>query len=141
MQKKIPYGMIMINVARPHGGGMKMSLSGKVKRLRIYVGSELYYNEKPLYRAILEQARMLDIAGGTVFQGVEGYGAHSRMIRASRFLELSSDLPVVVEIIETEEKLAKLETFLRASLTKGLVTVEDVDVLLYQAKTGAEKDK
>lgn len=110
-----------------------MALAGKVKRLRIYIGEEAYYDKKPLYRAILEKARKLDIAGGTVFKGIEGYGAYTRLIRTTRFLELSSDLPIVIEIIETPEKLMRLGPFLRDNLTKGLVTVEDVEVVAYSA--------
>ena len=108
-----------------------MALSGKVKKLRIYIGEEAYYDKKPLYRAILEKARKLDIAGATVFKGAEGYGAHTRMIRTTSFLDLSSDLPVVIEIIETPEKLMRLGPFLRDNLTKGMVTVEDVEVVAY----------
>jgi PII-like signaling protein len=111
-----------------------MTLSGSVKRLRIYTGEEAYHENKPLYRAILEEARRLNIAGGTVFKGIEGYGAHTRMIRTTRFLELSSDLPVVIEFVERSENLKKLDGFLRKTLTKGLVTVEDVEVLGYGAK-------
>ncbi|MDR3348496.1 MAG: DUF190 domain-containing protein [Acidaminococcales bacterium] len=113
-----------------------MTLSGTVKRLRIYTGEEAYYDSKPLYRAILEEARRFNIAGGTVFKGIEGYGAHTRMIRTTRFLELSSDLPVVIEFVEKAENLKKLDGFLRKTLTKGLVTIEDVEVLGYGAKSG-----
>lgn len=110
-----------------------MGLSGKVKRLRIYIGEEAYCDKKPLYRAILEKARRLDIAGATVFKGIQSYGASTRLIRASRFLELSSDLPIIIEIIDTPDKLMRLGPFLRDNLTKGLVTVEDVDVIAYSA--------
>ena len=110
-----------------------MALSGKVKRLRIYIGEEAYFEKKPLYRAILEKARKLDIAGATVFKGIEGYGAHTRLIRTTRFLELSSDLPVLIEIVESPEKLMRLGPFLRDNLKRGLVTVEDVDVVAYSA--------
>jgi PII-like signaling protein len=117
-----------------------LQLAGKVKRLRVYIGEEAYHENKPLYRAILEEARKLNIAGGTVFKGLEGYGAHTRLIRANRFLELSSDLPVVVECVERPEKLRELETFLRQTLTKGLITIEDVEVLSYGAgKSGTEE--
>ncbi|MDR2006363.1 MAG: DUF190 domain-containing protein [Acidaminococcales bacterium] len=117
-----------------------MTLSGTVKRLRIYTGEEAYCEDKPLHRAILEEARRLNIAGGTVFKGIEGYGAHTRMIRTTRFLELSSDLPVVIEFVEKMENLKKLDGFLRKNLTKGLVTVEDVEVLGYGAKNAAGDD-
>ncbi len=110
-----------------------MALSGKVKRLRIYIGEEEYCNKKPMHRAILEKARKLDIAGGTVFRGLEGYGANTRTIRASKFLDLSSDLPVVIELIDKPEKLALLRDFLAANIKKGLVTVEDVEVVGYSA--------
>ncbi len=110
-----------------------MALTGKAVRLRIYIGEEEYYNKKPMYRAILEKARKLDIAGGTVFRCMEGYGANTRQIRASKFLDLSSDLPVVVELIDKKEKLELLRGFLKENLKKGLLTSEEVNVLAYSA--------
>ena len=118
-----------------------MNFKGKAKRLRIYIGDEVYHKEKPLYRAILEEARKLNIAGGTVFKGLEGYGAHTRLIRANRLFELSSDLPLVVEFVEQEDKLREIGDFLRRTLTKGLVTIEDVEVLGYGVRQTGGDDR
>ncbi len=112
---------------------MSKKLSGKVKRLRIYVGEEAYVGKKPFYQAVLEEARKHDIAGGTVFKGICGYGAYTRFIRTNRFLELSSDLPIVIEFIEDGENLLKLKSFFEKNLEKGLVTLEEVEVMGYSA--------
>jgi len=107
-------------------------LIGKVGRLRVYIGEDEYLkNNTPLYRALLQKARKLDIAGGTAIKGVDGYGGNTRMLRRTRFLDLSEDMPVVVELIDKRENLAKLEDFLREHMTKGLVTYEEVEVLGY----------
>ena len=116
-----------------------MTMKGKVKRMRIYMGEEASYHDKPLYLAILERARKLDIAGGTVFKCVAGYGANTRKIRTTSFLDLSSDLPIVIELIDTIENLATLEVFLTKNLKKGLVTMEDIYVVGYSANFEPEK--
>lgn len=110
-------------------------LVGKVGRLRVYIGEDEYLsNNVHLYRALLETARKLDIAGGTAIKGIDGYGSNTRMLRKNRFLDLSEDVPIVVELIDKKENLAKLEAFLRKHMTKGLVTYEEVEVLGYGSK-------
>lgn len=110
-------------------------LVGKVGRLRVYIGEDEYLsNNVHLYRALLETARKLDIAGGTAIKGIDGYGSNTRMLRKNRFLDLSEDVPIVVELIDKKENLAKLEDFLRKHMTKGLVTYEEVEVLGYGSK-------
>lgn len=118
-------------------------LNGIVGRLRIYVGEDEYLkNGTPLYRALLENARNLDIAGGTAIKGLDGYGSSTRMLRKHRFLDLSEDFPIVVEIIDKKENLKKLEPFLRKHMEKGLVTYEEVNVLgygVFKVKENEEK--
>ena len=92
-------------------GGAAMKLEGKAKMLRIHFGEDDKWKDKPLYRAIVEKCRELDIAGATVFRGIEGYGA-STLIHRSHLLSFSSDAPIMVSVIDSEEKIQKLIPFL-----------------------------
>ncbi len=84
-------------------GDREMKLAGKARMLRIHFGENDKWKEKPLYRAIVEKCRELDIAGATVFRGVAGYGA-STLIHRSHLLSFSSDAPIMVSVIDSEEK-------------------------------------
>jgi len=100
--------------------------------LRIFVGEADKHDGTPLYEYILLKAREQGLAGGTVIRGIAGFGAHSR-IHTSKILELSSDLPVVIEIVD---ELAKIESFLPvvdAAMSEGMATVEKVHIRLYRA--------
>ncbi|MBX5476237.1 MAG: DUF190 domain-containing protein [Clostridia bacterium] len=99
------------------------------KRLTIYVGEADRWRGIPLYHAIVLEARKLGLAGATVCRGLEGYGAHSR-IHTTRILDLSSDLPVRIEIIDEPEKIARILPFLEQAVQEGLVVTEDVRVHL-----------
>ena len=74
--------------------------------LRILIGEDDRYQNKPLYEQIVLRARELKLAGATVFKGIMGFGAYS-LIRSSRILQLSEDMPIVIEIIDTEENIKK----------------------------------
>lgn len=100
------------------------------RRLRIYLGEADRWDGKPLYEAIVLLARELHLAGATVFRGPMGFGADSR-IHTAKILRLSEDLPLVVEIIDTPAKVALLIPHLQRMMRGGLVTVEDVGVLIY----------
>lgn len=109
-----------------------MRLEGDRRLLRIYIGESNRHGGVPLYEAIVQRARERGLAGATVLRGVEGFGARSRIHRAS-ILRLSEDLPIVVEIVDER---AKIETFLEEiepMIGDGMVTVEAVQVLLYRA--------
>lgn len=99
--------------------------------LRIYVGESDTWEGTTLYRAIVEEARRLNLAGATVLRGMMGFGAASR-IHTARFLRLSEDLPVVVEIVDTEERIAQLRPFLDRAVREGLVTMEKIRVIRYR---------
>jgi uncharacterized protein len=99
--------------------------------LRIFIGESDKHNGKPLYEVIVELARELGLAGATVLRGVMGFGATSR-IHTSRILRLSEDLPVLVEIVDTEEKLNSLIPHLDTLIGEGLVTMEKVKVIAYR---------
>ncbi|MBZ5659518.1 MAG: DUF190 domain-containing protein [Acidobacteriia bacterium] len=107
-----------------------MKLEGKAKMVRIHFGENDTWSEKPLYRAIVEKCRELDIAGATVFRGIEGYGA-STLIHRSHLLSFSSDAPVMVSVIDSEEKIQKLMPYLEQMIHEGLIAISDVEVIKY----------
>lgn len=107
-----------------------MPLPKDCQRLRIYLGEEDRSGDQPLYECIVMTARKLGLAGATVLRGCLGYG-HSSHIHTAKILRLSKDLPLVVEIVETREKLDALLARLDGALTSGLVTLEKVEVLRY----------
>ncbi len=105
-------------------------INGTAKRVRIYLGESDRWKGQALYTSIVQAARAAGLAGATVLRGIEGYGAAS-VIHTARILRLSEDLPIVVEIVDTE---ANLDAFLPDLLTMvggGLVTVDEVQVLHY----------
>jgi len=95
------------------------------KRLRIYVGETDHYDR------IVKKAKELDMAGVTVFRGIMGYGENNRQIRSARLVELSCDLPIVIEIIDSEEYIDKFMPHLDTLVQKGMITIDDVKVLKY----------
>jgi PII-like signaling protein len=109
---------------------MKESETGQL--LRVFIGESDTWQGHSLYQAIVHKARELGLAGATVLRGPMGYGANSRL-HTAKLLELSTDLPIVVEIVDTAEKLQALLPFLDEVVTEGLITIEDVLVLRYRA--------
>ncbi|HMF15634.1 MAG TPA: DUF190 domain-containing protein, partial [Gemmataceae bacterium] len=108
---------------------MKLSETGQL--LRIFIGESDQWHGEPLYRAIVMKARELGLAGATVLRGPMGFGANSRMHTAN-LLELSSDLPVVIEIVDSADKVESLLPFLDETVAEGLITIEGVRVLRYR---------
>lgn len=98
--------------------------------LRIFIAEADQYHGKALYETIVVKARELGLAGATVLRGIMGFGADSR-VHSAKILELSDDLPLVVEIVDTEENLKKILPFLQDAVKDGLVTQERVRVLKY----------
>lgn len=103
--------------------------------LRIFVDETDTYKGKPLYEAIVLKARELNLAGATVFRGIMGYGAHSR-IHTAKILRISEDMPFVIEIVDAEENINKIMPFLDESVREGLVTLERVKVVKYRCDKG-----
>ena len=99
--------------------------------LRIFIGDADRYKGKPLYEQIVLTARELNLAGATVTRGIMGFGAASR-VHTAKLLRLSEDLPVVVELVDTEENLNKLLPFLDEVIREGLITLEKVRVIKYR---------
>ncbi|MDF2572361.1 DUF190 domain-containing protein [Anaerospora sp.] len=108
-------------------------ISSQAKRLRIYIGESDRWKRRSLYQAIVEKAKELDLAGATVFRGLMGYGANSRIHTAS-IVDLSSDLPILVEIIDSEAYIAKLLPFLDEMMEEGMITIDEVEVIKYGSK-------
>ncbi len=96
--------------------------------LRVFFGENDKYEGKPLYRYMVEFCKNKGIAGATVFRGILGYGKSS-VIHKAGFLSLSSDLPIVVEIIDCEEKIQSILPELSRMVEKGLITLERVKVV------------
>ena len=106
--------------------------TGERVLMRIHIGSQDKHEGKPLYQAIVELLRRRHYAGATVFRGVMGFGASSR-IHTDRFLELSVDLPLVIECVETEEKVEAILPELDEMIGGGLITLERAKVIMYRA--------
>src|SRR6266699_4069528 len=108
-----------------------MSLPTEGRLLRIFVGESDRWDGRPLYEAIVLEARKRGLAGATVTKGVMGFGAHSR-IHTAKLLELSQDLPMVIEIVDAPEKIAAFMPDLETMVGDGLITVERAEVVLYR---------
>lgn len=113
-----------------------MKLEGEGKLLRIFIGESDRWQGVPLFEAIVRKVREAGGAGATVIRGIEGFGAHSR-IHTARILRLSEDLPIVIEIVDTAERVDALLPLLDEMIEDGLVTIETVRVLRY--RPGREK--
>jgi hypothetical protein len=109
-----------------------MTLPKEGKLLRIFIGENDKYEGHPLYEWIVRRAREHGLAGATVLRGLEGFGAHSRL-HTAKILRLSSDLPIVVEIVDTQEKIESFLPLVDAAIGEGLATVERVEVRFYRA--------
>jgi len=108
---------------------MKLPESGLL--LRIYIGESDRHSGVPLYEAIVNRARELNLAGATVLKGIMGFGADSR-IHTTKILRLSEDLPIVVEIVDTQSNINSLMPFLDEHVKEGLITIEEVKVIKYR---------
>jgi PII-like signaling protein len=103
---------------------------GKAKLMRIYIGENDKWHDKPLYKALIESMRANDIAGVTIYQGILGYGANRRIHKDSA-LHLSHDRPVMLSVVDTEEKLQAYFPILDEMVQQGLVVLSDVDIIKY----------
>ena len=99
--------------------------------LRILIGENDKYEKRPLYEWIVRKARESGLAGATVLRGLEGFGVHSR-VHTAKILRLSSDLPIVIEIVDTHEKIAQFLPLIDDAITEGLATLENVKIRFYR---------
>jgi uncharacterized protein len=110
-------------------------MTGNASLLRIYIGELDKYHHQPLYEAIVMFAKTNGMAGATVLRGLMSFGANSR-IHTARLLALSEDLPIIIEIVDEEEKVrefvTKLRPYFESSAYGGLVTIETVSVIYYK---------
>ncbi len=112
-----------------------MELTGEAKLLRIFIGESDKVQHVPLYEAIVREAKAGGLAGATAWRGITGYGSGSR-IRTAKLLDLSSDLPVVIEVTDREDRinafLPKLDALFAAADCGGLITIEKVQIIKYR---------
>ncbi|MCP9230204.1 MULTISPECIES: DUF190 domain-containing protein [unclassified Mesorhizobium] len=107
-----------------------MKIPTQAQLLRIFIGENDKADGRPLYEVIVLRAREMQIAGATVLRGAMGFG-HSSRLHTTKILRLSEDLPLVIEIVDDEEKLAAFLPVLETIMTSGLITLEKVQVLQY----------
>lgn len=112
-----------------------MQVPREATLLRIFIGEDDKADGRPLYEAIVLKARELHLAGATVLRGPMGYG-HSSRLHTTKILRLSQDLPLVIEIVDSPEKIQAFLPVLDAMMGSGLVTLEKVQVLQYGARQG-----
>lgn len=109
-------------------------MTGQWKLLKIYIGESSHHHGEPLYHAIIKRIKDLGLAGATTVRGIEGFGANSVIHHAS-ILRLSQDLPIVIEVVDTEDKIRNLIKVLDENVTSGiLMALQDVEIIKY-AKT------
>ena len=106
-------------------------ISGEQQLLRLFIKESDAWEGRPLYKVIVEKLRQAHLAGCTVLRGMEGFGAHRRM-HDSRYEILSQDLPIVIEVVDTEEKIRAILPELDKMITVGLMTLENVDVEMHR---------
>ena len=109
---------------------MKIPEDGKL--LRIFIGEQDKWNGQPLYEAIVHLAKTEKMAGATAIKGFLGFGAKSHM-HTAKILRLSEDLPIIIEIVDSEEKINAFVPHLDGMVKEGLVTLEKANVILYRA--------
>lgn len=115
-----------------------MRLQGSALRLTIFVGEADLWHHKPLYHEIVSRAHQAGLAGASVFRGIEGFGASSR-IHTSRILSLSDDLPLVIIIVDSEDKIRGFLPELDDLVTEGLIIIDPVEVIRYVGRPAARE--
>src|ERR1041384_4563323 len=109
---------------------MKIPENGQL--LRIFIGESDHWQGRPLYEALILKAREMGLAGATMMRGLMGYGAASR-IHTAKLLRLSEDLPVVVEIVDSQDKISAFLPLIDEMVQEGLVTLEAIQVIQYRS--------
>jgi PII-like signaling protein len=107
-------------------------MEGEGKLLRLFIGESDTWHGRPLYQAIVERVREEGLAGATVIRGIEGFGADSHL-HTSRILRLSEDLPVVIEIVDTPERIDRVVPLLDEMVSEGMLTLERVQIVSYRS--------
>lgn len=110
-----------------------MKIEGKAKLLTIFISEDDKYHHRPLYKVIVEMLRENGLAGATVMRGIEGFGKKSR-IHTAAILRLSEELPVVITVVDKEERVMAILPKVEELVSEGLVILENVDVIMYRAE-------
>ena len=112
-----------------------MKIEGEAKLLRIFIGETDKISHIPVYEKIVSEARRLNLAGATVYRGILGYGGNSRVHNA-KFLEMSNDLPLVIEIVDEEPKIESfipvVQNLFEEANCGGLITLEKAEIIIYR---------
>lgn len=113
-----------------------VEFKGTGRLLRVFVGANDRYKGRPLFEAIVLRMREIGLAGATVLRGIEGFGANSRVLKTSRLLRLSEDLPVLVEVVDSEERIEQAVTVIEEMLEDvgcgSMMTLEKVEIIRYK---------
>lgn len=115
-------------------------LTGTALRVSIFIGENDTWHHKPVYAEIVHRAHAAGLAGASVFRGIEGFGASS-LIHTSRLLSMSEDLPVLIVIVDTDDRIRAFLPQIDELVTEGLVILDDCEVIRYvgrEAKDGGE---
>jgi PII-like signaling protein len=116
-----------------------MKIEGAALIARIYIGESDTWHGRPLYEAVVHLLRERGVAGATVLRGIEGFGARSHL-HTTRILALSQDLPILIEIVDEEDRLRAVLPELDTMIGDGLITLEPVEVLAYRTRTEPPSD-
>ncbi len=112
-----------------------MRLAGEGKLLRIFIGESDIYKHQALYDAIIQKAKQQGLAGCTILRGIAGFGADSRVIHTAKILRLSEDLPIVIEIVDTEDRLKNFLPFVEQMIEEAscgaMITIERAEIIRY----------
>ena len=108
-----------------------MRIDGPALLLRIYIGEADHAQGKPLYEAVVAFLRDRGLAGATVFRGIEGFGANSHL-HTTRLLRLSEDLPILIEVVDADERIRAILPELDVLIGDGLITLEPIEVVAYR---------
>lgn len=111
---------------------MRIMLGSDGQVLRVFVGETDKYQGVPLYEWILRKAKEIGLVGGTALRGIAGFGAHSQ-IHSSKILDISSNLPIIVEIVDTPERIDELLPHLEEAIKEGLAVVVPAQVKIFRA--------
>ncbi len=114
-----------------------MRIDGPALLVRIYIGESDHLDGRPLYEVIVETLRAQGIAGATVLRGIEGYGRAARLHTAS-LLRLSDDLPILIEVVDGEDRIRAILPQIDAMVPEGLITLEQVEVIAYRSPEPGE---
>jgi hypothetical protein len=113
-----------------------MEISQDAVLLRIFIGESDHHEHRPLYEAIVLKAREMHLAGATVLRGPMGFG-HASHLHTAKILRLSEDLPIVVEIVDTEDRIRSFLDEIEPIVDSGLITLEKATVIRYGRKTSS----